>query len=449
MSVELDLSALPSKQVTRRKFIEMAGMAGLAAGPLASLVACSTSSTTSSHSAVSMLAWDFQPPVIKQHISAFEKEFGATVNLSIIPNNGYQAAILTRFQGGQSYDVYYNFAQNSNKFFTNGWAKPLGKLPGADQVLADMFPASRAFYQNASGQLISLPYYSAAFITMYNQSHLQKAGISAPPQTFQELYDQCKKIKASGITATPFTAYWIKRQTEESFVAYLLAGGVTPFDQKGAPVFADDPKSVTILEWWRSMFQDKLVQPTILTDIIDQEVPLMANGKATFLQAGHYWLKSIRTQAGSESANVVMSYKMPGAADSSNKSLVQGDVLQMGSTSNPDAWSLAKFYGYKDPKTNVMSTFESWAQAASLAAPYPAFFQDSNVRTNYGSYYDMDKLQTLFQNSDPLPTRILPWYAAFQVNVGDRIHAMLLGQASPAATIQGLASDAKAAASGG
>ena len=36
-----------------------------------------------------------------------------------------------------------------------------------------------------------------------------------------------------------------------------------------------------------------------------------------------------------------------------------------------------------------------------------------------------------------------PWYQPFQVKVGDRIHAMLLGQASPADTVKGLADDAK------
>jgi multiple sugar transport system substrate-binding protein len=43
----------------------------------------------------------------------------------------------------------------------------------------------------------------------------------------------------------------------------------------------------------------------------------------------------------------------------------------------------------------------------------------------------------------------MPWYQPFQVKVGERIHAMLLGQASPADTAKGLADDAKSVQSGG
>jgi multiple sugar transport system substrate-binding protein len=380
-----------------------------------------------------------------QHIAKFEQEFNAKVNLSVIPNSGYTAAIQTRLQGGQVYDLYYNFAANSQKFYTLGWAKALDKLPGADQLLSDMFPSTRSHYQSPDGKLISLPYFSAVTAYFYNQSHLQKAGITAFPQTFTDLYNACKTIKSKGIAATPYTAYWTKQFTEEAWISYLLAAGVTPFDNKGAPVFADDSKTTDVLEWWLSMYQEKLTQPTILTDIIDQEVPLVANGKATFMMAEHYWLKSVRQQNGPESKNVVFSYTVPGTG---NKTLYIGEILQMGSTSNTAAWDLAKFYGWKDPKSGQYSTFESWASAASLAAPYPGFFQDPVVQQGYGDYFDLSKLLVMFQSSDGVGARNLPWYPGFQVNVGDRIHAMLLGQANVAATIAGLASDAKSAASG-
>jgi multiple sugar transport system substrate-binding protein len=58
----------------------------------------------------------------------------------------------------------------------------------------------------------------------------------------------------------------------------------------------------------------------------------------------------------------------------------------------------------------------------------------------------MPKLTDVFATgSDVQGGRNAPWYQTFQVKVGDRIHAMLLGQASPADTVKGLADDAKAA----
>jgi multiple sugar transport system substrate-binding protein len=177
-------------------------------------------------------------------------------------------------------------------------------------------------------------------------------------------------------------------------------------------------------------------------------IPLMGNGTFSMMQAEHYWYKSVRTDTGDQAANVVFGYEMPGTADSL-VFIFSGEVLQMGSTDNPAAWDLAKFYGWKNPQTGTLDTFIAWAQAAALAAPYPAFFQDPTVQTAFAEYYDLPKFQSAFENSNGVSARNLPWYPTFNIAVGDRVQAMLLGQASPKDTLSGLASDATNAAAGG
>jgi multiple sugar transport system substrate-binding protein len=298
-----------------------------------------------------MVTWDFEPPLIKQHIAVFETEFEAAVNLSVLPYAGYTASLEGRLLG-EGCDVFYNFSSNSNRFFNLGWAKGLDRLTGADEVLADMFPSVREHYQSSAGRLISLPYFSAVHATFYNESHLRQAGISAPPETFEELYRHCTIIKSAGITATPYTSYWAKAVTEQAFVNYLLAAGVTPFDRDGSPAFADDPRSVDMMDWWLSMYREKLTQPTILDDVVNREASMMAQGHATFMESQHYWLKAIRTQNGPESSNVVMSYRMPGNV---NMALQIGEVIQLGNIGNPAAWDLARFYGHRNPRKVLRS----------------------------------------------------------------------------------------------
>jgi len=46
-----------------------------------------------------------------------------------------------------------------------------------------------------------------------------------------------------------------------------------------------------------------------------------------------------------------------------------------------------------------------------------------------------------------VPARTLPWYPDFQAKVGDIIHALLLGQATPKKTVDDLTAAAKDAAS--
>jgi hypothetical protein len=59
----------------------------------------------------------------------------------------------------------------------------------------------------------------------------------------------------------------------------------------------------------------------------------------------------------------------------------------------------------------------------------------------------MDKLQDAFENNTAaVSARVSPWYATFQTAVGDRIQAMLIGDATVDDTIAGLADDAVSAA---
>ena len=73
-----------------------------------------------------------------------------------------------------------------------------------------------------------------------------------------------------------------------------------------------------------------------------------------------------------------------------------------------------------------------------------------DVAASYGDYYDMAALSDVFATkSSVVGARALPWYQPFQVKVGERIHALLLGQASSADTVKGLADDVRSVQSGG
>ncbi len=95
----------------------------------------------------------------------------------------------------------------------------------------------------------------------------------------------------------------------------------------------------------------------------------------------------------------------------------------------------------------MCTPFISWAQAAALLAPYPGLFKDDAFRSAFPEYYDMDQLETAFADNSLRrvgPGR--PLVPTFRTAVGDRIQAMLIGDASVDDTITGLADDAVSAA---
>jgi multiple sugar transport system substrate-binding protein len=427
----------------RRAFLKAGGAAAalaLAPGLIAGKAEAAFSGT------LEMLAWDFQPDTIKKLVSGWTEKGNPAVNVSVIPNLGYSPALQTRLRGGDKIDLYYNFAYNSQKFIDQGWAAKLNGLAGVDDMLADMFESARARHVNAAGDVISVPYFSAVHMLHYNQRMLADAGLAAP-KTLKEIYDASKALQSSGKVAAPYVAYWVKEFCEEYLHTYLLNEGVTAFDEQGAPVFADDPKSEGVFAWWQAMYQEGLAPKSVLTDDPGKLSNEMAHGNAAFFVLHHYFLSSIRSLNGPESANVTM-----GPIGGDNFTLQIGEVLQLGQIDDEErrnaAFDLMKYYGWKDD-AGKFTVFTQWAKAAGLAAPYPGFFTDPDVVAAFPDYYDLALLSKTFETgSKVVPARTLPWYPDFQAKVGDVIHALLLGQATPKETVEALTAAARGAQGG-
>lgn len=446
-ATKADGGQLFQSTISRRNVLRGMLLAGIAIPTINALAACAPGGGGTPYTGtLQMTAWEAYPDQIRANLDAFSASSGVEVELSLIPNVGYVSALQTRILGGEQPDVFYNFAYTSTKYADQGWAAELNDFDGAADMIADMFPSSRGYYQLEDGRIINAPYFSAIYSLFYNRELVTQAGGSGEPQSKQEIYDLSEKLKASGVSA-PYGAYWTKQFCEEYLINYLLADGITPFDASGAPVFADDSKTKEVLEWWTAMYQDGLTSQDILTADPGVHVTAMAQGQSAFFELHHYFLKEIRVAEGPQSANVDIAYRSPG---SGGQSLQIGEVVQMGGGLEgeraTDAWELLKAYGWKD-SSGVYSTFISWAQAAALLAPYPGLFKDDAFRSAFPEYYDMDKLETAFaDNSAAVSARVAPWYATFQTAVGDRIQAMLIGDASVDDTIAGLADDATSAA---
>lgn len=435
--------------VGRRSFLK-GGVALGAAGALFPLVGagCGSSSGGSSASGpVQFLAWDVEPAQIKANIAAFTKQTGYKVSTGIIPGSSYAAALQTRMQGGARIDVYYNYMVDSGRYNSAGWSAKLNKFPGAEQMVADMFPKSRSRYVLPGGEIISAPYFTAVHLLHYNEAYLKKNGLAAPPATLQEIYSQSKKLKGAGI-ATPYDAFWRKDFLEQYLLVYLLGQGITPFDESGNPVFADNPSGTEeVLAWWQTMYQEGLTPKDILTPDPNTVAVRMEHGTTAFLELHHYYLQIIRAAGGPQAKNIQLSYRPPGTTGAT---LQVGEVLQMGTHAGNDAgraWDLLRFYGWKDSHDQY-TTFIAWAKSLALLAPYPAMFKEPAWLKAFPGYYNVPALEEVHRNAEVVPTRVQSWYPAFQTSVGNRISSLVLGQATPKATMSGLVADAKAAKSG-
>ncbi|HVN53835.1 MAG TPA: extracellular solute-binding protein [Anaerolineaceae bacterium] len=149
------------------------------------------------------------------------------------------------------------------------------------QMKSDMFPASwNGVTRN--GKVYGMPWIMDVKYFMYNKDMLEKAGISAPPKTWEELVAQAKTIKDKGIVEYPIIWSWNQKEGVVCDYAVLLYGNGGAFlDSNGKPAFNDD-KGVQVLTWMKKSIDDGLTNPSsVSSDENAVEANFLA-GKSAF-----------------------------------------------------------------------------------------------------------------------------------------------------------------------
>jgi multiple sugar transport system substrate-binding protein len=133
-----------------------------------------------------------------------------------------------------------------------------------------------------NGKIYGMPWLMDVKYFMYNKDMLQKAGITAPPTTWEELVDQAKTIKQKGVSEFPIIWSWNQKEGVVCDYAVLLFGNGGSFvDASGKPAFNND-KGVQALTWMKQTIDDGLSNPSsVSSDENAVEADFLA-GKSAF-----------------------------------------------------------------------------------------------------------------------------------------------------------------------
>ena len=158
-------------------------------------------------------------------------------------------------------------------------------LDVTNRVTADMKTNMFAASWNGvtrNGKIYGMPWLMDVKYFMYNKDILQKAGISAPPTTWEELVDQAKIIKSKGLAEYPVIWSWNQKEGVVcDFTALLFGNGGAFLDASGKPVFNND-KGVQVLTWMKQTLDDGLSNPaSVSSDENAVEADFLA-GKSAF-----------------------------------------------------------------------------------------------------------------------------------------------------------------------
>ena len=167
-----------------------------------------------------------------------------------------------------------------DEFIKNGYLLDVTSRVTAD-MKTNMFPAAwNGVTRN--GKIYGMPWLMDVKYFMYNKDILQKAGISAPPKTWEELVDQAKIIKQKGLAEYPVIWSWNQKEGVVcDFTALLFGNGGAFLDASGKPVF-NNAQGVQVLTWMKQTLDDGLSNPSsVSSDENAVETDFLA-GKSAF-----------------------------------------------------------------------------------------------------------------------------------------------------------------------
>ena len=129
------------------------------------------------------------------------------------------------------------------------------------EMKSGMFPASwNGVTRN--GKVYGMPWLMDVKYFMYNKDMLDKAGITAPPKTWEEMVDQAKTIKDKGLVEFPIIWSWNQKEGVVcDFTVLLFGNGGAFLDANGKPAFNDE-KGVQVLTWMKQTLDDGLSNPS-------------------------------------------------------------------------------------------------------------------------------------------------------------------------------------------
>ena len=178
-----------------------------AAGLLLTTAACGgsddSSSSKSSNGKVSMTLWtnsttgqglDFFKNAATDYHAAHPN---VTIKVQSVQNEDYDGKLQTALQAGQGSAPDIMYQRGGGKMLAMVQAGQLGQVDVSSDIKSNISEGALSIYQ-ADGKPYGIPMSITPEGIWYSKDQFQKAGITSPPTTIDELTADAKKLKAAG-----------------------------------------------------------------------------------------------------------------------------------------------------------------------------------------------------------------------------------------------------------
>ena len=386
---------------------------GLAAGLMASAIAGTVGASAETLNALFMAQAAYSDSDVKAMTAEFEKANpGTKVNLEFVPYEAlYDKIVASKAAGGAGYDVVLydviwpaTFAQNQVLIDVTDRLKQVDRSKVFDGAWATV---------DYEGKSYGMPWILDTKYLFYNTEILQKAGIAAPPKTWEELVADAKIIKDKGLVQYPIVWSWAQAEAVICDFVTIAAANGGKFYEDGKPAF-DKGGGLEALKYMVATLKDGTTNPNSKEYLEEDVRKVFSAGDAAFALNWSYMYAKANDPAESKIVGKVGVVPAPGVAGKTTASAVNGSMalgVTAGSAKADLAWKYI-VYLTSEPVQNQYAKLSLPIWKDSYKSPDVAKGQESLVaaaNTSIGimtprpmvtSYQELSTiLQTQIQNA--------------------------------------------------
>jgi multiple sugar transport system substrate-binding protein len=397
--------------------------------------------------ALDFVVWSYGIETIQDNIKKFQElNPNITVNLKDYSWLDYHDTMVAAFAANNAPHVLYGSDHWLNEWASAGWLAPLDQYcPNVKGYSSEVAPYARQG-MTYDGHVYGVSYYADTLDFIYNDALLKEAGITEPPATLDDLYNQAKQLKEQGVTEYPIIMAWSQKEGAfpEAWTSLVFAqheGENAMFDKDLNPVFNKDGSAAfQVMEWLRKAYEEGLLDPASLSTAEIDQVKSMQSGAHAFTIAPQYNMAELNKPGSGDHAGQFKIALMPGSSNSTVGYARFYAMAQKTVDEGPDAIAAAcKFMDYFGGKTDGdYKVVKRWAVENGLGFAQLPLFEDQAVIDAFSKWGDVPTIKeqaTLARSKEGMT----PWYGSWDVFARAEIQKGILGEQSTMDTLNNMA----------
>ena len=353
-------------------------------------------------------------------INKFEQETGIQVELNITGFDDIRdkivIAAVSKVAPADVFEIDWTWAK---EFMTAGCVEPFELT----DVQKQNYPLYTSF--TIDDQTVAMPYSNDFRVGFYNTEHMAQAGIENAPTTWDELVDDCVKIKEAGICEYPLGLTLIAAEDSATQLLWLEMS-------RSGKIFNDDESvdkaamldSLTFLN--SLLTEKKIIDPAATSYTGDEVNESFLKGNFTFSIAGAGTLGRVNNpEENLPVAGKVNAMLVPG----------NGKDIATGSFGLPEGIGISSFSEHKEAARKFVDWFVSEEVQRDLfevQGTMPSGVETFNKLGEEGKVEQTDVLSEQMEGlTSPFPHGLPTWYAEYTTFVGTTINALGQGSVTP------------------